>query len=432
MKSIKLWLSELDGGRYDSVFEWLYKSKTGQAERCKRVLEGFREQFGDKPVSLISAPGRSEIGGNHTDHQHGRVVTAAVTLDALCAAAPNGTSMARLYSEGYGLCEIDVTDTAVKQSELNTTAALLRGVTAGFAKRGIQVSGFDAYLSSDIPKGSGLSSSASLEVAVGTIYSKLFANGAVDAIEIAKIGQLAENEYFGKPSGLLDQMSCSVGGLITVDFRDPDAPNVEKVDFDLAKQHYTLCIVDAGGNHSELTGEYAAIAYEMKQVAEQFGKSYLCEVEEDEFYARLGELRGKVSDRALLRAMHFFGDNARVPMQVAALEREDMPEFLRLVRESGDSSCNLLQNVFPAADISERSVMLALGLSRKLLGGSVAHGSAARGAWRVHGGGFAGTMQAFVPDDMVEEYVESIEAVFGKGKCFKLFVRPAGGYMLEE
>ena len=383
------------------------------------LKQKFLNTFHRSAQYLFSAPGRTEIGGNHTDHQLGRVLAGAVSLETVAAVAVNGENVIRVLSEGYPLCEIALDDLAIRPEEFGTTAALIRGVAAG---TGLS-RGFDAYICSTVLPGSGLSSSAAFEVLLGTIASQLSGAG-LNAVEIAQLGQKVENEYFGKPCGLMDQMASSVGGIITIDFADPAKPVIEHLELDLAALGYALCIIDSGADHADLTDEYAAIPREMKAVAAVFGKSVLREVDEDAFFARLGEVRAAAGDRAALRAMHFFADNRRVAEQVAALRSGDFDAFLRLVNESGRSSWLYLQNVVPTGATAHQELAAALALAAKLLNG--------RGACRVHGGGFAGTIQAFVPLDLLENFRAGMEAALGEGSCHVLSIRPEGGILLEE
>ena len=385
----------------------------------EELKQKFFDTFHRSAQYLFSAPGRTEIGGNHPDHQLGRVLAGAVSLETVAAVAENGEDVIRVLSEGYPLCEIRLDDLAVRPEEFGTTAALIRGVAAGTGLK----KGFDACVCSTVLPGSGLSSSAAFEVLLGTIASHLSGAG-LNAVEIAQLGQKVENEYFGKPCGLMDQMASSVGGIITIDFAAPDRPVVEHLDFDFAACGHALCIIDSGADHADLTDEYAAIPREMKAVAAVFGKQVLREVDEDAFFARLGEVRAAAGDRAVLRAMHFFADNRRVTEQVAALRAGDFDAFLRLVNESGRSSWLYLQNVVPTGATAHQELAAALALAAKLLGG--------RGACRVHGGGFAGTIQAFVPLDLLESFRAGMEAVFGAGSCHVLSIRPEGGILLEE
>ena len=363
-------------------------------------------------VFHFSAPGRTEIGGNHTDHQHGCVLAAAVNMETTAEVTLNGTNIIRVDSEGYPVVEIDLTDLALREEEKNSTAALIRGVAAAFAQRGYKLAGFDAKVKSTVLPGSGLSSSAAFEVLIGRILNGLFADGAVSAIEIAQIGQYAENVYYGKPSGLMDQMASSVGGLVFINFADPKNPIVEKVDYDFAHSGYTLCTIDSGADHADLTDEYASMPVEMKKVAAFLGKEVLNDVDEAEFYAKLPEIRKAAGDRAVLRAIHFFEENRRVQMQVRALHNDNFDAFLNYVNESGRASWMLLQNVIPCGYAEHQDMAITLALCTKLLQG--------RGAVRIHGGGFAGTALAFVPNDSFEQFKAGVEAVLGEGHCHLL------------
>jgi len=380
---------------------------------------GFAAAFGGTPTRYFSAPGRTEIGGNHTDHQRGRVLAGAVNLDTVAAVRPNGTTVIRILSEGYPQCEVDVTDLIPKAEEINTTMALIRGVAARFTQLGCKVEGFDAYVTSTVLPGSGLSSSAAYEVLIGTIINHLFFDGKVSQPEIAMIGQYAENVYFGKPCGLMDQMASAVGSMVTIDFYDKENPVIEKVDFDFAACNHALCIIDSRASHADLTDEYAAITLELKDICGYFGKDVLTQIDENDFISAIPALREKFGDRAVLRAYHFYRENARVPKQVEALKNGDFDTFLRLIKESGYSSYMYLQNVIPAGYREHQDVALSLSLCELYLGG--------RGAYRVHGGGFAGTVQAFVPMDLLESFRKGIDAVLGDGACHVLSIRPHGG-----
>lgn len=383
----------------------------------------FERQYGRAAEYIFSAPGRTELGGNHTDHQHGLVLAAAVTLDTKAAAAENNDGCIRVISEGYAPVTVPIDELEKHPEERNTTAALVRGVAAGFMRRGYGVRGFDAYVVSDVLPGSGLSSSAAFEVLIGTVINAL-SGGALSPAEIARIGQYAENEYFGKPSGLMDQTASAVGGIVAIDFADPGAPVITPVEFDFAECGYALCIIDSGADHAELTEEYAAITNELKAVCRVFGKEHLREVDEHEFYARIAEVRRAAGDRAALRAAHVFNENKRCAVETAALGRGDFERFLQLVTESGRSSWMYLQNVIPTGSTARQELAFALLLCGKLLGG--------RGAFRVHGGGFAGTVQAFVPEDMLEQFRVGIDAVLGAGSCHMLSIRREGGCMMEK
>ena len=386
----------------------------------KQVLDaGFAQAFGGAPERYFSAPGRTEIGGNHTDHQRGRVLAAAVNLDTRAAVRLNGTNVIRILSKGYPMCQVDITDLTPKAEEINSTPALVRGVAARFHEMGCQVQGFDAYCESTVLPGSGLSSSAAYEVLIGTILNGLFFDGRVSQPEIAMIGQYAENVFFGKPCGLMDQTASAVGNLVTIDFFDKDAPVIEPVDFDFASCGHALCIIDSQASHADLTDEYAAIPGELKAVCAHFGKEVLTQIDEKDFYAQIPTLRKECGDRAVLRAIHFYQENARVPQQVAALRAGDFDTFLNLVKQSGYSSYMYLQNVIPAGYKEHQDVAVSLALCEHYLQG--------RGAYRVHGGGFAGTVQAFVPFDLLETFRSGIDAVLGQGACHVLSIRPQGG-----
>ena len=379
------------------------------------LKQGFRKQFGREAEWIFSAPGRTELSGNHTDHQHGCVLAAAVDLDTRAAVGKNGGNAIRVLSEGYPLCEVALDELTVRPEEKNTTAALVRGVAARFAQLGCGLEGFDAYVTSTVLPGSGLSSSAAFEVLLGTIVNMLFNASAATPVQIAQIGQYAENVYFGKPCGLMDQTASSVGNIIAIDFADPEKPQVERLDFDFESCGYCLCILDSGADHAELTQEYAAIPQEMKAVAAVFGKNYLREVDEAEFYANLKSAREAAGDRAVLRAMHFFDENRRVQQQVQALERDDFEGFLAGVRDSGRSSWMLLQNIIPLGSTAHQQMALAQALCEKLLDG--------RGACRVHGGGFAGTALAFVPNNRFEQFKDKIDAAIGVNAVHKLIIQ---------
>lgn len=407
-------------------FEDLYQQEAqSQRERYEKLREGFAKQFGsDEGGEYFSAPGRSEVGGNHTDHNHGRVLAAAVNLDIVAYARKTENGKAVLKSAEYPKIDvIDLSDLAKKTEEDETSASLLRGICARCRELGYTVGGFEAYTMTRVLKGSGLSSSAAFEVLVVTIISHLYNDDKIDPVTAAKIAQYAENVYFGKPSGLLDQMASSVGGFTSIDFKDPETPVINKVDFDITSAGYALCVVDTGGNHADLTGEYAAIPVEMKKVAAFFGKEVLRDVDEKEFYEHIGEIRKQTGDRAVLRAMHFFDDDRLAAQEAKALQSGDFESFKEMIISSGRSSSQRLQNVFAVVNPQEQGLTLALALSERLLAG--------KGAWRVHGGGFAGTIQAFVPLSCLEEYRTEIEKVFGEGTCYTLSIRQPGGTKVE-
>ena len=386
----------------------------------KAVLDaGFAAAFEGAPERYFSAPGRTEIGGNHTDHQRGRVLAGAVNLDTVAAVRPNGTNIIRIQSKGYPMSIVDLANLEPVAEEINSTPALIRGVAARFVQLGCEVKGFDAYCESTVLPGSGLSSSAAFEVLIGTIVNGLYFDGKVSQPEIAMIGQYAENVFFGKPCGLMDQTASAVGNLVTIDFFDKDHPVIEPVDFDFASCGHALCIIDSGADHADLTDEYAAVPGEIKAVAAFFGKEVLTQIDEAEFYANIPALRKACGDRAVMRAIHFYQENARVPLQVAALRSGDFDTFLSLVKQSGYSSYMYLQNVIPAGYKQHQDVAVALALCEHYLAG--------RGAYRVHGGGFAGTVQAFVPYDILDAFVAGLDGALGQGACHVLNIRPQGG-----
>lgn len=394
-----------------------------QVERYLGLLDRFLELYpARQEVNFYSAPGRTEVGGNHTDHNAGRVLAAAVDLDIIAVAAPNHEGVVRVHSEGFPPTLVKLSQLGLIRAERYTATSLVRGVCARFQQLGYQVGGFDAAVTSTVPKGSGLSSSAAYEVLMATILNHLYNQGSLDPLSLAQIGQYAENAYFGKPSGLMDQTASAVGGFVSIDFKDFDHPLVRKVDFDFAASGYTLVIVDTAGDHTDLTAEYAAAEVEMKAVANALGGSVLREFSESQVLENIASLREVVSDRAILRAIHFYRDDCRVVEQVAALEASDFNRFLELVNDSGRSSWMLLQNCYPPGEVQRQGLTIALAISEALLDG--------RGAWRVHGGGFAGTIQAFVPDDLLPEYIKGMETVFGRGSCHAVHIRPAGALSL--
>lgn len=393
--------------------------------RATEVMNGFEKTFGvkeDTLAALCSAPGRTEICGNHTDHQHGHVLAAAVNLDFLACVSPNGTQTVHFQSEGWPMTTVDLSDLKQQEAEKETTASLVRGVMAELAKAGYTIGGFDMYAVSNVLPGSGLSSSAACEILLGVAGNHLFCQDELDAVTLAKIGQKAENQYFGKPSGLMDQTASSVGDAVAIDFADPSAPIVRSVTANLEELGLALCIVDCGADHAALTGEYASIPREMEQVAAFFGKKVLREVQEEEVLKAMPQLRRAVGDRAVLRALHFYADDRRAVEEADALERRDRDAFLQLVKESGRSSWELLQNITPAGAVEAQDMAIALEAAEIALNG--------KGACRVHGGGFAGTIQAFVPTESVSEFCERMELMLRKGCCHVLNIRPVGGIVL--
>ena len=389
-----------------------------QTKRYLKALDEFEKHFDDQDVIIYSAAGRSEVGGNHTDHQHGQVLASAINLDAIAITARQETFV-DIISDGFELVHIDINDLTKKETELSTSIALVRGVLAKLKEEGYKIGGFKAYITSDVLIGAGLSSSASFEVLIATIISGLYNDNQIDKVNIAKIGQYAENVYFGKPCGLMDQCACSVGGLINIDFKDINKPVVKAVEVDFSKFKHSLCIVDTKGDHSDLTNEYASIPLEMKEIAHYFNQEYLADVDENKFYEDIFEIRKVCSDRAILRAHHFFNDNKRVNNLLEALEKEDFEAFKTNIKASGDSSYKYLQNVFASSDALNQSMSLALAISEMNLKN--------HGVSRVHGGGFAGTIQAFVEDEYVSNYKEAMDKLFGEGSCHVLKIRNVGG-----
>lgn len=415
-------LQGIQAGKYDEMLVKLYgqEALTAQKQRYSQAVEKFATLYPEREdMEVFSAPGRTEVCGNHTDHQHGKVLAAAINLDAVAVVGFHEEGAIRLHSEGYPAITVELADLAINEAEHGTTKALIRGMAAQFADKGVKIGGFDAYVTSDVLGGSGLSSSAAFEVLIGTILDIHYNNGAVGAVDIAKMGQFAENKYFGKNCGLMDQMVSSVGGFVFIDFADPTKPVIDKHVCDFAAAGISLCITDTKGSHADLTADYVSIPVEMKSVAAHFGKEVLHEVDEADFFAEIGALRGKVSDRAILRAAHFFADDARVPQEVAALDAKDFQKFFDLVKASGNSSAKWLQNVYSIQKPEEQGVSMGLMVSEKVLDG--------KGASRVHGGGFAGTIQAFVPTELVDKYVAAMENLFGEGSCYRLNIRPLGG-----
>lgn len=421
IQSMHRWEAYFSAPEGSSAFQFLYgkDSEALQVERYRRVLCGFAARFGEFPVALISAPGRTELCGNHTDHQHGRVLAAAVSLDLIAAVRPNEGSTMRVCSEGFGEATVSLENLAPRAAECGTSAALVRGVAAALRRAGFRAGGFDAFILSDVPQGSGLSSSAAFEILLGTIHNILFNTGTIPPIELAKAGQTAENAYFGKPCGLMDQAACAVGGFAYMDFASAAEPEIEKLSLELGGR--MLCIVNTGGNHADLTDDYASIPAEMKAVAAVFGKNCLREVDEAAFYASLPALRETCGDRAVLRAIHFFAENERVYAQRACIRAGDTEGFLSLVRESGDSSFKYLQNIYTVKNVGEQGLSLALALCGRL--GAVC---------RVHGGGFAGTVQAYVEKSRAEVFRDTLSAVFGESACLFLSFRPYGAVRVEQ
>ncbi|WP_308619152.1 galactokinase family protein [uncultured Eubacterium sp.] len=416
-------IAAINDGTYDENLKAVYvtdKAVEEQKPRYVETLNDFGELFGyDREVNIMSAPGRTEVCGNHTDHNNGKVLAASINLDAIAVVSKNDDNIIRVKSKGHKMNVVDLDDLVPNEANFGSSTTLVQGVAATIKNLGYAVAGFDACTTSDVMGGSGLSSSAAFEVLLGSILSYMFNDGKISPVEIAKVAQYSENVFFGKPCGLLDQMASSVGTFVTIDFKSTKDPVIKKIDFDFSKSGHSLCIVDTHGNHSDLTDDYAAVRAEMESVAQALGKNVLREVSYEEFFAALPELTGRVNDRAILRAIHFFNENKRVEKAVECLENNDFEGFKQVIIDSGRSSFMLNQNVYTPKNPTEQKLSLALAISKELLDG--------KGAWRVHGGGFAGTIQAFVPNDMLDEYKKTIEGVFGEGSCHVLIIRPVGG-----
>lgn len=426
MNSFEL-LTEIESGRANDKLALLYGNREDVIEKQKgryvNAIKCFDDLYpGHNEISIFSAPGRTEICGNHTDHQQGCVLAAAVNLDTIAVVAFHNENVIRLQSVGYEQVFIELDNLAIHPEEEGTTSALIRGMVAQFNDMGVKVGGFNAFVLSDVLSGSGLSSSAAFEVLIGNIIDRHYNGGRAGAVEIAKMGQFAENKYFGKESGLMDQMVSSVGGFVFIDFKDTMNPVIEKHECDFEEGELRLIITDTKGSHADLTDDYVSVPAEMKLVAAQFGKKVLREVDEERFYESLGVLRSTCTDRAILRAAHYFGDNKRVGKEVEALDAKDFTGFLQLVRESGKSSAQLLQNLYSTKKTDEQGIPLALMVGERILG--------EKGACRVHGGGFAGTMQAFVPNELVDSYKKAMASLFGEGCCYVLNIRSTGGCQL--
>ena len=431
MRSCHTLLSSLRAGDHDKALAALYaldgaQNSLGRArDRACRVVQSLMDTFSPaENAALFSGPGRTEIGGNHTDHQHGRVLCGSVDMDMLACAAPNGKNIIRIQSEGYPALEIGLDDLSVREEEKNTSAALVRGVAARVRELGFTLAGFDACVTSTVLSGSGLSSSAAYETLVGNIFNHFCCKDKLDPVTIAKIGQYAENVYFGKPCGLMDQMGSSVGGAVFIDFNDPANPVVERVDYDFTRSGHALCIVDTASSHGDLTDDYADITKEMGAVAAHFGRTVLRDVPLEDFHAAVPALRQKCGDRAVLRAMHFYSDDRRAVQEAGALKKGNFEAFLNMVNASGLSSSLCLQNTWSIHDPKQQAIPLALTVGEHLLDGM--------GAIRVHGGGFAGTIQAWVPEEYLPVFKNGIEELFGPGKCHVLHIRPVGGCMVAE
>lgn len=415
-------IAEIKKGTYDQLINDIYVDVTKleyQKQRYINAIKSYAKEFGDDDVSIFSAPGRSEIGGNHTDHQHGQIIAASINNDAIAITKPLTEAVVKVISDGYDMITVSLDSLELVEDEKETTTALIKGVLAKLKDNGHAIGGFQAYITSDVLIGAGLSSSAAYETLIGSIISGLYNDMRISSVEIAKVGQYAENVYFGKPCGLMDQMACSVGNLVYVDFANPSEPVVEKIDFDMNQYGYSLCITDTKGSHADLTADYAAVPQEMKMVAACFDQDVLLGISSEDVINNIVDLRNKVGDRGVLRAMHFISENERVGLEVTALKSGDINGFLKLVSDSGNSSYKYLQNVYSNSDVQHQNVSLALCVSEITLGSN--------GVCRVHGGGFAGTIQAFVKNEAVSEYQKTMNKVFGDGACSVLKIRKYGG-----
>lgn len=411
-------------GGFEKTFADLYGERAPlQKERYLRAIDMFVERFGgDREVALFSVPGRAEITGNHTDHNHGAVLAAAINLDIIAVASRREDDLVQIHSEGFIPDSVDLRVTDILQAEKETSASLIRGIGARLREVGFSAHGFDAYTTSDVLKGSGISSSAAFEVMVTTIQNHFYNGGRIDPVTSAIISSYAENNYYGKPSGLMDQTACSAGGFAMIDFKNSMAPVLEKISFDFAATGYTICAVDTGSSHADLTYEYASMPTEMRAAASVFGKHFLREVDEKDFLKNIPLVRAKSGDRAVLRAIHFFDEHRRVLRQVECLKDGRFEDFLKNISESGRSSFMYLQNVYTKGETAEQATSVALAMTEKFLQG--------RGAFRVHGGGFAGIILSFIPNDLLLDYIAFMESVFGTGSVRRMLIREAGAVRL--
>ena len=414
----------IESNALNDQFSLLYQDVEAAKARYIKACDGFMEIYGDREdIRIFSAPGRTEVGGNHTDHQHGRVLAGSVDLDIIGIVALNNDNTVRIKSEGFKMDEIDLSVLDVVPAETGRAAALIRGMCGNFSKKGLTFGGFDAYTTSNVMKGSGLSSSAAFEVFVGTVLNFIFNDGAISPVEIAQMAQNSESGYFGKPCGLLDQSASALGGFTAIDFKNPENPVVENIKFDLEKHGHILCVVDTGGNHANLTQDYADITVECRNISNYFDKGFLRDVNQDDFFENIAALKQKFGDRAVLRAIHFFAEDKRAENEKFALVNDDFDTFLNLINESGNSSYKYLQNTYSNTNVHEQGLCLGLALTERFLNG--------RGACRVHGGGFAGTIQCFIPNELIDDYKKMIEKVFGEKSCHILKIRPVGGFEIK-
>lgn len=413
---------KIESDKATNLFKQLYGNKpakiTGQRKRYKALVQNFETSFPDfNDLSLFSTPGRTEVGGNHTDHNAGRVLAASVDLDIIAVCAPTNDDSVVVQSSGYDEIKVNITDLEPKEGEKFTSTALVKGVCARFVQQGHKIGGFRACLNGNVPKAAGLSSSAAFEVLIATILNHFYNQGALDNTNIAQIAQFAENNYFGKPCGLMDQTTCAYGGLVFIDFKDFSNPIIEVVNYDFSNKGLAIMIIETGGDHADLNDDYAALENEMKNVAKHLGGSFLREFTDSKILENLNFLRTKVSDRAVLRAFHFLNDDMRVVRQVEALKNDKIDDFLLLIKESGESSWMLCQNCYSIKNVEQQGISIALATTDQVL---------KEGAWRLHGGGFAGTIQVFLPNEKVEMYTKLMESIFGENSCHEIFIRPSG------
>ncbi len=422
MQASKL-IQSIKNGNYDGIIKKLYPNKeiSDRRNRLITLSENFLELYGDLDVTLFSVPGRTELSGNHTDHNNGRVLAASVDIDIVSVAAKTDENVVRIKSEGYREDTVDITDPSPEKVRKGSSSAIIAGIADYLNKNGYASGGFCAYTTSDVMTGSGLSSSAAFEVMCARIFSEFYNGGNISAMELAKAGKYSENEYFGKPCGLMDQAACASGGCLWMDFENNTDPLTEKIEFDISKYGYSLCIVNTGGNHADLTDDYASVPAEMHQIAALMGKPTLRFCDEEDFMGRISYMRSIVGDRAIMRAMHFFAENKRVDIQRDALKNGDLDKYLQLVSASGNSSFKYLQNVYTNKNVSEQGISLALAVTERF--GSVC---------RVHGGGFAGTVQAYIKTEDVPAYRKAIESIFGEGACNVYTIRPYGASAVYE
>ncbi|MDC7124558.1 MAG: galactokinase family protein [Spirochaetales bacterium] len=415
-------IGEITSAKADNIFLEIYKPEKLEEQKSRYInlLSRHKELFGDVEAMVISAPGRTELGGNHTDHNHGNVLAGSVDFDSVCVISASSNNMVAFVSEGYDSISLDSSDLEVKTEEKDTTDALIRGILFRFTELGYKIGGFNLNMESSVLPGSGLSSSASVEVMIGTALSELFNDGEVGFVEVAQIGQYAENLYFGKACGLMDQVACAAGGVVGIDFKDPAAPVIKPVKVNFSENGYRLMITDVKSSHANLSDEYSAMPIEMKSVANVLGKEVCREISMEEIIANIDKIRKECGDRAVIRAIHFLNENNRAVSQLEALENGDIDTYLKLVNGSGNSSFKYLQNVYVNFMHKDQAVSIALAVTEDFLNSCDPEGPC---ACRIQGGGFAGTIQAYVPNESMAEYITLMENVFGKASCFELVIR---------